>query len=70
MLEGGLSGPVAHLGHALLVGGEFGVELGEFDVDAFDVGVGVGDGGVEGGFGAGGFGAEEAVHGGGLFFFQ
>ena len=41
LFEGGFAGAVSHLGHALLVGGEFGIEFGELDVDAFDVGVGV-----------------------------
>ena len=48
LLEGGFAGAVAHFGHALLVGGEFGVEFGEFDVDGFDVGVCLGVGLVGG----------------------
>lgn len=41
LLQRRFAGAVAHFGHALLVGGEFGVEFGEFDVDGFDVRVGL-----------------------------
>jgi len=44
LLEGGFAGAVAHFGEASLVGGEFGVEFGEFDVDGVDVGVGLREG--------------------------
>ncbi len=39
LFQGGFAGAVAHLGHALLVGGQFGIQFGEFDVEGFDVGV-------------------------------
>lgn len=35
MLDGSFAGAVAHFGELLLVGGEFGVEFGELDVEAF-----------------------------------
>ena len=38
-------GSVAHFRHSGLVGGEFGVYLGEFDVEAVDVGFGLDMGG-------------------------
>jgi hypothetical protein len=38
-LDSGFAGAVAHLGELGLVGGEFGVEFGELDVDGFDAGV-------------------------------
>jgi hypothetical protein len=37
LLQRRFAGPVAHLGHALLVGRQFGVELGQLDVEALDV---------------------------------
>lgn len=64
MLQGGFPRPVAHLGHAGLVGGEFGIEFGELDVEGVDVCVGGGDGGGEGRSGRFVFGTEEAIHGG------
>lgn len=37
LFQGGFAGSVAHLGETLLMRGEFSVELGEFDVEGFDV---------------------------------
>lgn len=64
-LQGGLAGPLAHLGHLGLVGAELGVEGGDLHVEGGDPAVDCGDGAVERGFGRLGRAAKEAVHGGG-----
>ncbi len=42
LFQGVFAGAVAHLGHFLLVGGEFIVDFGDFDVDGVDAGVDLG----------------------------
>ena len=37
LLDGRFPGAVAHLGHASLIGGQFGRLFGDFDVKGFDV---------------------------------
>lgn len=39
LLYGGFARAITHLGEPLLVGSEFGIQLGELDVNRFDAGL-------------------------------